>query len=647
MCNYYRYIIDGNEYKAPLVQMSDDIKRDYEQRWVINYNEGTLKFGKDLYDFLKSELKENGYCGVYDIQIQKRNNTSESWEDDIVGEIHLSSCIFHHEDESVDVEVFDQGFEAKIKNNRGFKIDPNSSLSKNGETITKVTPVNVSLFDTTDGTTSGSVSAYDLKDVFEHQVQYMSDGVVGFESDWYDNLDEEHKYIITTGRQLRLNDDIERPLISFSDLFETISRLYNLHILLDNSSGSPVLRIEDIDYTFTDDDVFVLSDCRDIDQGVLERLLYGAVDFGTSRVADGERLDVRFMTVGNENYSVTGSCNTEITLNLSIERVIIDTNIIHDVEVDGNDTYDKDVFLIQYTDDAVPNATQCDPLGIGQHLYNGELFNNKVAQRYNLGGALAAYLGDGNDECYVTRSADTAINPATEEPYDFLTEVSDPNNNFASRRYTAPADGVYSIALRMVFEVTSPGAPNELNRYYLKRFNSVNVLQETYPYSSTSGSLPAKVNIYNTSGVLVYTTFTTMNADVAFVSLARNDYGLSEGTIEFIFENIYFESGDYIQFRFESNNTPLGSYKFLEETNLEVYNTITGGGIFVVGDSATYNSSFIEFRHPISDEDWEAIRDEPWKSFTVKSRNNDIYKVWVDNISRDRKTKIADRKSVV
>ena len=84
-------------------------------------------------------------------------------------------------------------------------------------------------------------------------------------------------------------------------------------------------------------------------------------------------------------------CNTDKALDL-VNEWVIDSNVIEDVAVNGNDDYDDDLFLIQYQEDLL-QAKKGDYLqpGTNPYLYNEPLQNAEVIDRYDLPSAVGAF----------------------------------------------------------------------------------------------------------------------------------------------------------------------------------------------------------------------------------------------------------------
>jgi len=128
--------------------------------------------------------------------------------------------------------------------------------------------------------------------------------------------------------------------------------------------------------------------------------------------------------------------------------IIIDHNIIEEL-VDtntSNESYENDVFLIQYSKSIVnPRATQGFYLNGGvlaPALYNEILNNSNTALRNRVQGNIANYLGTGDDtfEAKNTNIVNYQVlfigtQTDTISPYPFQSEIADPNNNYNNTTY--------------------------------------------------------------------------------------------------------------------------------------------------------------------------------------------------------------------
>ena len=119
-----------------------------------------------------------------------------------------------------------------------------------------------------------------------------------------------------------------------------------------------------------------------------------------------------------------------------VSDFVIDSNVFQDILANNNDDYDDNICLIQYTG-ATSQTTQYD-LTATMAIYNELLLNYKVIERWNVGGAVAKYTSDGNDNIVVEKTDDVSGSPIVLNtpsgtgsilPISYQTEILDPNNN--------------------------------------------------------------------------------------------------------------------------------------------------------------------------------------------------------------------------
>lgn len=477
-----KLFIDGSEVQDfDWQNFSINIRRDRENRIVHVTMPQTTTFTGDAYQIIRNAFIENGWCLTLPVIIQK--SCGNGYETIIEGLIFINDCEFMPQRCEVNVPIRDNSYYAKIYNNEEIELQPDSDVSKNGVTITACTAIDLDMFRPSTGAYNsgfahaGTRKAYDLFDVLQNQIAFITDGDIGTISSWYSGLDTDKRIAIVTGYELRNADATKHvPALSHRDTFTDVAKLFNLWRSI---SGTDVI-IEEFDYYYNDTELFTLPDIKDYKQSALIEEYYSNISAGSFKHGDNLSFPAtQYLSFKEEIYGVQGTCNIDRRLELKCNTFITDTNVIEDVLMNDNDSYDEDLFLIQYTS-TNSKATRTDIDGISGYIYNNEMLNGEVVNRYTFNGSVftvvnnledrfrAAYFSaDGDDfsngdELFTT--LDVLLSTPDINTYTslmiFNDETTSPNfdtnNRFnnATNVYTANTAGYYSFEMSFDMNIT-------------------------------------------------------------------------------------------------------------------------------------------------------------------------------------------------
>lgn len=456
----------------------------YAERTLLqDTSDTTLEFTGDAYAYLKESLETNGYNGVHDIEIQ-RSLDDGSFGTIYVGKLFISDCEFDLDKRYCGVQLLDAGYRSYIKNNRELETNFTIPRSKNGNTLPTLTPDDVELINppsntipatginTTTGTTR---EMYPIQDVLKHFVSFMSDGLIGFDSQHIENIEalSGTKFGIIRGKNLRrgsLGTEVEGQL-SFQQLWGDFARLLNMVATIDTSTGSTIMRFEDLEY-FQNKTISVRKEnVSGIKQSFAQELLYGKIQMGSGQaITDNSVGALSYLPpydFGLDTYYLSGLANLDSILDANATTLITDSNIIEDVITNNNSGYDENFFLISYKDNAGTYEALTDASDIfndGNYYYNGEFTNKSVVGRYTLQGAAVKMIGDPDGD-FQGRKGSIESNtyvgaPFVGEPYEgvfrvntgnFDNVIADPSGawNTGTNTYTASLSGMRNIRVQV------------------------------------------------------------------------------------------------------------------------------------------------------------------------------------------------------
>jgi hypothetical protein len=399
----------------------EDIKEriywDEEARGLLFDFEGEITFTGDTYRFLQQRFRDD-YDTPVPLNIVAYNPHSGAFEAVVNGLIFTSDCEFNLYEKTVSCQIVDRGFFAKIRNNVniGFSLGaPDSKLGEDISSAVAITDVqeirfmNLPVPITIPGFGRKSMTAYDA---LKYLVAAMSDGQIGFVSNYLTPVVGQETAHILSGRQLR-GDAIDiGPVVSWSELFGDLSKLYNLAFAVEEYNvGQWRIRVEPIDYFRQSQSINLF----DVDAGVTESIdtsmLYASAIVGSSETREdfdtpsSVQAAALVMTNWNwipktpfvfqwqEDYYFQYNSNVDSEWDLRCSVLITHTNLIYYVmcmrflntpgNPDFDDSYDEDAFLIScFYKNAPGNVSTPVLSSVGTPpIFN--VFNNSISN-YNV-----------------------------------------------------------------------------------------------------------------------------------------------------------------------------------------------------------------------------------------------------------------------
>lgn len=658
----FKFKINGTTVTDPLewADFTETLEYDSEVYGILMKYNQKFTFIKDGYEAISNALASNGYCQRLPLQVLY---SCTGGPDEIVldGFIFLTEAKFNRSKCTVEVEFEDNSYTGKIYANRLVNAFINSDRSKNGVTIVPATKFFITMFDPVGTIPNFTRPVYDLKDTFRYLIDFMTDGAVGFVSDWLDNLDDDKHIAISSGSLFRYIASIhEEPNISFQELFEEIRKKFNIAFALEkDSSGNPQIRIEEFDYFKNNVNQSIsINNIPELMQSFDSDSFYSQVKIGSNAIPfvlnKFALYPIPFITHQKESYFVQGECNTDEELNL-VSDWIIDSNIIQGLTLSDilNTDYDKNHLFIQYTASTL-SATKWNTIDntiYPNRWYYNEIFTNAlVADRFNLQGDIAKYLGvavplfaagkttASPTQTHIGISSSSSFGDVfTDLEYsdDSTPPFQDPglNYNNTTYRFKAPATGLYTFYQSWSIEVTrndiTVTAPFGVNKYHGWKINFLDYNFRKYSVSGTFiadfgqskildlfKQAPTNVGIYSFNET--QSIFLQANEQVSVKATIRGDYYTT--TVPPVLNNVL-----------EYNIAASGMFSLVTAN--------TGGGIYGTSkDPNTYYTSIYEFEQVLTEAEWTAIRNNPQNYLRFSMDNNNGQKGWLRKMERNKAT---------
>lgn len=514
-------------------EFTEDLDRNLDERIIHLKYPNTLLFIGDGYWILRG-LFEEGYCNDVDYQLEQFCNGG--WQVLCEGRIILTDITWNLSKCTADTPITDSTVGALILNNKSVKVFPLATLSKNGVEITPVPIIDLEVYDpaASEATYIGTTRiAYDWKLCMTHLLSFISDGEVGFRSDWYDGLDDDQRFSLINGVNLRTAQvDTRPPEYNFSDLWEFAWRSDNLMAGIEQTDAGSIFRVETEDFWYGASGSIILLSQEDLEQSIDTDLLYASVNMGSEGAIKNEAIAAKFSlpyvglrTFSEESYALKGQCNTDNALDLKLPFIVC-SNAIEDAVVNNDDGNDDEVFVIQYdrsTDKAVKTSyltSDAEPW-----LYNERFLNLNVVRRWKLPASGVTYYADEDaafraertvvggsyDDIFNTFGAvgSTQIDARFQFDNDYTLPNFDTSNVWgngttpgnpvsnANSRFTAPARLLVGFEVQQIIRVTDYVVPSGvpftfLHRVYvlptikIRHYNSANVLLNEYVFTVAS-----------------------------------------------------------------------------------------------------------------------------------------------------------------
>lgn len=628
MVSKFQFLLDGSFVDDPKnwEDLDSTIKRDQSISGLLITQEAQLEFYGSGYSYIKGVFDSQGFCDFIVIEI-RQSCDQLNYQQIFKGVIYLSDCVFDLDRCSVKVKTVDDGFYARINNNKSIKAKLDVGTSKNNETITAAQDRTVEFFDPSTGNYLTGLydpkpHCYTIYEVFKFLVSFMSDGTVDFVSDIFNIGGDWEGQCLTIGNEVRLADQSVIPMLSFSDVFTEVNKKNRIGFSVEKMNGRPTLRIEDADYFYGQTSALTLTDVKDATMQMDTTQLYSQVHLGSSTFDEAsptvgqfpEAID--FLGFKDETFHLIGTCNIDKTLELS-SSWIISSNIIEDVFINGNDAYDEDIILIDVdlnTNRAV-RSNWLTPTSTPPYYYN-ETFNNQNTTERWLNGIpnqIAQFLGNNDDTFKATSTSDQTITPPTVYvPFLFQDDSTPPNHDVSGNydnalsRYTTPVGGGYVFNYTGRLTVTHPTTNVFLAEIYIRRFDSLLSLIEERLISTISATTSEPVKNAN------------INASASFNANTGDIF-----TVEIRTVGIYTSIKQYSGAVFECTSTA------------------TGGGLVGNFDPDNYKIKKYSFKYPLTFDQINTIKTDTKKLITFTS-NNVQRTGWIDTIKYYHHNKVSE-----
>ena len=682
----FKFYLDNNEVSDPVnwEDFTETLEYDDTIKGVLPKYELKLNFVGGGYEYLYSKRVDAGFCQLIELKVMFACSDG-TFKPLLEGYINIARCKFNLNKCYVECDILDNNFGALIYNNKSIKANLGSSKSKTGVTIASPL-INALVFYDFDingyPPTSDARDCVSIYEAFKFLIAFMTDGKVGFESDYFNDLTGNYNKqninsfqvstFILTGKKIRLNSVDDFPEISFEELFTEANKKYNIAFTIVDRNGIPTMKIEDRNFFFSNGaSGLSIENIEDFKESFNPEKLYSGIKFG-SKTTD---IDVtlhsftpkQFQSFNEEQYYFQNQCNLDKTLDL-VGDWIVDTNIIEEIKWtdNTNTSYDTDIFFVEGLYDGITNFTYTfmNDAYTNALVFNYHLLNQQVAARFEVYGDTTLFLGDNLLEFRASRTdrnesyfvwTSQAPQPlytyqqhyhqvnaptnyiATEFQVYFNNDTTNPNFNNGS--YDLP-NGKYNVSLAGGYKFNFQA---NIQFFNFRFYNSYGDIVKSTELIPVGWRLTLTINRWNSSNVLVdYHEQKFPNTN----GITYSDFDNRGDGIRGFNSSVYFlcDATDYITttIYWETIRNPDLSQSssdvlFIRDTNgsfFECIATPSGGGVFQTGDMTNYKIAKIEFEQPLSNDSYITLKSDLTKSIQVNHDGHTNKVGWIRKVTR-------------
>jgi hypothetical protein len=643
-----------------------DLKRDIRIEGLFEESGMKFLFTGDGYDKIVEILETEGACTRVEVLVQERICDNNKWQDLLAGTIPLTSIVQDYAEKSIEVDFEDDTFSSKIRSNIEQKAFLNVGRSRNDIPITPVASIAFDAFTPSTGAYPGSFSAhcYPVVEAFEFLIQFMTDGTVGFKSDYLedssnwvnqdfiaagDTFDNGKLYLITA-KSLRIGTATDKPNISFSELFRNIRRNTNISMGIDlDDDENPRVRIEKTEFFFQNANTIAIRDISDLRGKIDTRRLYSRLNVGNpdfvQEVFSTFDNDVQFLSFKEEDYGMRGDCTEDVGLDLRTQY-LTDTNILEDILINSNDDFDGDTIIVvgdELSDvgGVAARLVRYTVSGIAPYHYNDTFKNNEIINRWqgSVPASIAKYIDDANFTFRAsvisppflsnTRSfpiGSTAPQTITRTPFD--NETTPPNFDVGSNYNNLAPNWFYTVPLGGDFTFET-----EIDIFG----------EETTPTFAGFANFSILVRLFR--GTTIFTPIEIIPAQLKTLNIVNGQGGSNiKIFLDHKFEDMTAAERVWVEVKIDP-----GSVTMPTDVTVDVgsYFACTlseaDGGVYKVFDPDDFRARSYTFTRNLPLEDYKTIRDNVGKTIIINEgldQTNDKI-CWIERITYNFNTSEA------
>jgi len=184
----FKFYLDNQLVSDPInwADFEENIVRDDIVKGLFPKYEIKLNFNGNGFAYLYEQKRVYGFCKIVQLRIDMKCS-SGNYDAYFNGYIFISDVDFNRGTCIAECPVIDDNYAARIFNNKAIKTYLDTGKSKSGSDIPAATYYDIQVFSPQDaGYLADTRRLIFLYDAFKFLVDFMTDGRVGFESEYLD-----------------------------------------------------------------------------------------------------------------------------------------------------------------------------------------------------------------------------------------------------------------------------------------------------------------------------------------------------------------------------------------------------------------------------------------------------------------------------
>lgn len=427
---------------------------------------GSLTFYGADFDYFYNLFKTS-QCDSVTIELANKEGDNGNWKQIFKGLIYLKDLKFDADRRTVDAEIVDDSFIAKLINYADTPVELFLAQSRGGVPL----PISGTLISVDDlqGNVIPNITGYTALDILNYIVGFITDTQITVQSNFL-STSPANKYWFVTGPNMRY---VAAPMnVTFKQVLVDLLKVWNLRWTITKTAGQNILVIEPAQ-TFEESTYIQVDGLRDFAFEYYEKWDYSTFTFGsynavnTTDSGDPYIVDaLKRPWAAHNDSSVTpdGSCASGRVLDLQTTLVCYDANAISDCLNNTSDsTYDETLFYV------------CDTADSTGTIYpNLRIVNPDLFAKYQLERWLNTYcfLYPGSlSSCDSWLFADGTYQVGSPDQIQF--QIYDPEGCLFDNNEIPANVGMVNIELKLILEPdqTTPFTTGLARLFFTNTFN--------------------------------------------------------------------------------------------------------------------------------------------------------------------------------
>lgn len=366
----FRFYVDNtllDQHPDGWADFTSTISRSEIDRFLFVEHDTDLVFRKNAgWDQIYPYITGNNYGKLIPFRAEYTENEGSTWNEIFEGYIDVSEVEVDLQYRTIKGQIADNSLGTLINKNRSLKVSSGTTSSKNGTTITKLSPAAKTFTLTTkQGVNSRSMLVFEWDDIITNLIDYITDGTISVVNNFYTGLTEK-LYMTPLSNLIRgvkteeLKTNYEarperEPIMttSLNEAFLDVGKLFNLWMVVIYDSGSHKITIEEEADIYTTTDAITVSTIRTKLLRINSERFFTSVQLGEEEVDNGGV----FYAAASSLY---GWRLTEIQLkgNTNIRESILDLTVgliysgvsiaLYGLRIDVTDTGESADYVLSY-----------------------------------------------------------------------------------------------------------------------------------------------------------------------------------------------------------------------------------------------------------------------------------------------------------